>query len=82
MSAIRALLCGIMIAATAACSARASVGAEISPSVVGGVVSDAPDRVWVCHRGRWQDVAPPAARGHDRHGDRVSATPRERGSDC
>jgi len=64
----------------AGCSKRG--GVEIGPQVaiVGGD-RDGADRVWVCHRGRWQEVGAPAADAHGRHGDRVSTARRpERGS--
>jgi hypothetical protein len=67
----------------AGCSVRA--GVEVDPQV--GTVEtedDEPgaDRVWVCHRGRWQEIAAPAADAHSRHGDRVSSTAQEARASC
>ena len=39
-------------------------------------------RVWVCHNGRWQDVAAPAADAHRGHGDRVSTAAQESRAAC
>lgn len=68
------LLAGALSVALAGCAARAHAGVAIDSGVI--VAQPAPDqgqdRVWVCHRGRWQEVAAPAAEAHDRHGDRVS----------
>jgi hypothetical protein len=67
----------------AGCSARAGVVVEPRAGIVESG-DDAPgtDRVWVCHQGRWQEVAAPAAGGHSRHGDRVSSTPRQARASC
>ena len=62
----------------AGCSGRA--GVEVGPQVA-IASAEGSDRVWVCHRGRWQEVGAPAADAHGRHGDRVSTAPRpDRGS--
>ena len=55
------LLAGASLA-LAGCSARSGVAVEPRIAVVEVQTSD-PDsnRVWVCHRGRWQEVAAPAA---------------------
>jgi len=75
-------LSAALVVAAAGCSARATVGAGIEASVLSDPGDSEPGRVWVCHRGRWQDVAAPAAQGHSRHGDRVSESPREARSAC
>ena len=71
------------------CSARARAGVEVQA----GVLGEDPDgdrdredgdsgRVWVCHRGRWQEVGAPAADAHRGHGDRVSTSERENRAAC
>jgi hypothetical protein len=76
------LLLGVSFA-LAGCAARAGVVVEPRAGVV-EASDDGPgtDRVWVCHQGRWQEVAAPAANGHSRHGDRVSTAPREARTSC
>ena len=76
------VLVGAVALALSGCSVRASVPVEVEAGVVAAPAAEpASDRVWVCHRGRWQEVAAPAADGHSRHGDRVSSDPRrDRGS--
>lgn len=72
-----------MSMAVAGCSARAGVEVQPQPGLVGTEDGDAgADRVWVCHQGRWQEVASPAAAAHSRHGDRVSTAPREARASC
>jgi len=67
----------------AGCSASAGVVLEPQASIAdSGDEPSGSDRVWVCHQGRWQEVASPAANGHSRHGDRVSTTPREARASC
>ena len=63
----------------AGCSSKA--GVEVGPQVA-IVGAEGSDRVWVCHRGRWQEVAAPAADAHGRHGDRVSTAPRRDRESC
>lgn len=62
-----------------ACSAHA--GVDVGPQVA-IAEADGADRVWVCHRGRWQAVGAPAADAHAGHGDRVSTTRRPERSSC
>lgn len=65
------------------CSARAGVSVQPEVAVVvGEQQAEGGDRVWVCHQGRWQEVAAPAAQGHSRHGDAVSSTPRTARGSC
>lgn len=75
----RYALCALAGLALTACSARA--GVEVQPTVVAS--SNAEDgKIWVCHRGSWQEVGAPAGAAHQRHGDQLSESPRRRGGSC
>lgn len=75
----RMLFCAVAGLAMAACSARA--GVEVRPAIVAGGDGD-DGKIWVCHRGRWQEVGAPAGAAHERHGDRISESPRRAGRGC
>jgi hypothetical protein len=77
-----AFVMGVACLTVTGCRARAGVGVEagIEPAVV--VAEEGGDKVWVCHRGRWQEVGAPAGGAHSRHGDRVSYRPRAGGASC
>lgn len=73
------------------CAAQASVPVERAPVEVAAetVIDPAEarlyesrEKVWVCHRGRWQDISGAAAAAHMRHGDVVSEVARERLAGC
>ena len=65
------------------CSASVGVSGDVEAGVVAAEERDeGSDRVWVCHRGRWQEVAAPASDAHSRHGDRVSSTTQEARGSC
>lgn len=69
----------------AGCAARASVAVEPEVAIVRSSSSahvPKGNHVWVCHRGRWQEVATPAANAHRRHGDRVSSAAHEARAGC
>lgn len=70
--------------ALGSCTARAGVEVGVNPSVVGveGEQETGADKVFVCHRGRWQEVAAPAADAHGRHGDRVSRGAQQARASC
>ncbi len=78
------VLLGSGALAFSACSARVRVPVGIDTGVVEaeGGRDEGTDRVWVCHRSRWQEVAAPAADAHSRHGDRVSRTTQEARASC
>jgi len=78
----RSLTVASIALALAGCSARA--GVDIQASTVVPLESRAADegKIWVCHRGRWQEVGEPAAAGHSRHGDALSEARRSSGSSC
>ncbi|MDX1494543.1 MAG: hypothetical protein R3253_10815 [Longimicrobiales bacterium] len=76
----RTLFCALAGLTLAACSARA--GVEVQPSVVAGAGGSDGDKIWVCHRGTWQEVGAPAGSAHERHGDRISEAPRRAGGSC
>ena len=74
-----------------ACTAQAKVPAERAPVDVPAETEidlaearlyESREKVWVCHRGRWQDISGVAAAAHMRHGDPVSEVARERQSGC
>ena len=66
-----------------ACTARVRVPVGAQAGIVEPEDTEAgTDRVWVCHQGRWQEVAAPAADAHSRHGDRVSTAAREARASC
>ncbi len=67
----------------AGCAARGSVAVGPEVAVVqSSAHAPEADRVWVCHRGRWQEVAAPAADAHRRHGDRVSSAAHRARAGC
>jgi hypothetical protein len=68
----------------AGCAARATVAVEPEVAIVQSSSAHVPtgNHVWVCHRGRWQEVATPAAEAHRRHGDRVSSAAHEARGGC
>jgi len=67
----------------AGCAARASVAVGPEAAVVqSSAHAPTARRVWVCHRGRWQEVAAPAADAHRHHGDRVSTAAHEARTGC
>ncbi len=70
--------------ALGSCTARAGVEVGVNPSVVGvgGGREDGTGKVFVCHRGSWQEVGAPAADAHARHGDRVSRVVQEARASC
>lgn len=75
----RYALCALAGLALTACSARA--GVEVQPAVVASGNTEG-GKIWVCHRGSWQEVGAPAGPAHQRHGDRVSESPRAHGERC
>ncbi len=81
---LRLVLVGFLALSLGACRGSARVPVEARAGVVVGEVEGPgpADRVWVCHRGRWQEVAAAAAGAHDRHGDRVSRSARAARSAC
>lgn len=72
----------IVVFATAGCSAAAGVDVQTSTVVPLESQAAREGKVWVCHRGRWQEVGEPAAAAHSRHGDEVSQGRRSRGTSC